>query len=93
MKIKILGTLVLLSVPLYMQAQGRPTTVTTSPTATAGTRVNMVYHGELGKWWQNSDIAKKFNWSDDQIGTSSTDVLRSQGQATPTTARKLKNRI
>ena len=28
----------------------------------------MVYHGELGKWWQNSDIAKKLQLSDDQIG-------------------------
>ena len=28
----------------------------------------MVYHGELGKWWQNSDIAKKLQLSDGQIG-------------------------
>jgi Spy/CpxP family protein refolding chaperone len=69
MKIKFLGPLVLLSVPLCMQAQGRPTTsVTTSAPATPGTRVNMVYRGELGKWWQNSDIAKKLQLSDDQIG-------------------------
>jgi len=26
------------------------------------------YHGELGKWWQNSDIAKKLQLSDGQIG-------------------------
>jgi len=26
------------------------------------------FHGELGKWWQNSDIAKKLQLSDDQIG-------------------------
>ena len=26
------------------------------------------YRGELGKWWQNSDIAKKLQLSDDQIG-------------------------
>jgi len=30
--------------------------------------MGMVYHGELGKWWQNSDIAKKLQLSDDQIG-------------------------
>ena len=30
--------------------------------------MNMVYHGELGKWWQNSDIAKKLQLTDDQIG-------------------------
>jgi Spy/CpxP family protein refolding chaperone len=68
MKIKSLSTLVLLSLPLYTQAQGRPTTsVTTSTSASPGARV-MVYHGELGKWWQNSDIAKKLQLSDDQIG-------------------------
>jgi len=27
-----------------------------------------VYRGELGKWWQNSDIAKKLQLSDGQIG-------------------------
>ena len=26
-----------------------------------------MYHGELGKWWQNSDIAKKLQLSDGQI--------------------------
>ena len=28
----------------------------------------MVYHRELGKWWQNSEIAKKLQLSEDQIG-------------------------
>jgi hypothetical protein len=26
-----------------------------------------VYHGELGKWWQNSEIAKKLQLSEGQI--------------------------
>jgi Spy/CpxP family protein refolding chaperone len=56
----------LLSMPLSMLAQGRPgpssTTVTTS-----GTRATFVYRGELGKWWQNSEIAKKLQLSDGQI--------------------------
>ena len=33
-----------------------------------GTRTTFVYRGELGKWWQNSDIAKKLQLSDGQIG-------------------------
>ena len=28
---------------------------------------SLVYHGELGKWWQNSDIAKKLQLSEGQI--------------------------
>jgi Spy/CpxP family protein refolding chaperone len=64
---KILALLFfLLSMPLSMLAQGRPgpssTTVTTS-----GTRATFVYRGELGKWWQNSEIAKKLQLSDGQI--------------------------
>ena len=67
MKIRSVGALALLLSPLWMQAQGRPsTTVTTS--ATPGPRMGIVYHGELGKWWQNSDIAKKLQLSDGQIG-------------------------
>src|SRR5436305_1965005 len=33
-----------------------------------GSRVNMVYRGELGKWWRNSDVAKILQLSDGQIG-------------------------
>jgi hypothetical protein len=35
--------------------------------ATARTRATFVYRGELGKWWQNSDVAKKLQLSDGQI--------------------------
>jgi hypothetical protein len=67
MKIRYAGVLALLFFPLFMVAQGHPgpspTTVTTS-----GTRATFVYRGELGKWWQNSEIAKKLQLSDSQIG-------------------------
>ena len=36
--------------------------------STPGSRATLVYRGELGKWWQNSDIAKKLQLSDGQIG-------------------------
>jgi Spy/CpxP family protein refolding chaperone len=66
MKTRSLCALALLLSPLWLQAQSRPSTsVTTS--ATAGARVGMVFHGELGKWWQNSDIAKKLQLGDGQI--------------------------
>jgi Spy/CpxP family protein refolding chaperone len=39
----------------------------TKVVATPGSRATMMYRGELGKWWQNSDIAKKLQLSDGQI--------------------------
>jgi len=35
--------------------------------ATARTRATFVYRGELGKWWQNSEVARKLQLSDGQI--------------------------
>jgi Spy/CpxP family protein refolding chaperone len=72
MRIRSLGVLALLLSPLYMQAQSRPPTAGTTSSGVPGTRGGVVfrteYHGELGKWWQNSEIAKKLQLSDDQIG-------------------------
>src|SRR5882672_1517676 len=76
MRSRLLGGFVLLFSSLCIHAQGRPsaggttsrTETTTVVSGTAGARVGMVYHRELGKWWQNSDIAKKLQLSDDQIG-------------------------
>lgn len=74
MKTRYSGAFALFLIPLSLLAQTRPapspTTANTSGTtmATPGTRVNFVYRGELGKWWQNSDIAKKLQLSDGQIG-------------------------
>lgn len=50
---------------LSMAAQNQTATKVVS---TPGSRVTMVYRGELGKWWQNSDIAKKLQLSEGQIG-------------------------
>lgn len=66
MKIKFPAVLAVLLFPLSMLAQGLPAPPSTT-VATAGTRANFVYRGELGKWWQNSDIAKKLHLSDGQI--------------------------
>lgn len=56
-----------LFMPLFVLAQGHPSPPP-GQVATAGTRATFVYRGELGKWWQNSDIAKKLQLSDSQIG-------------------------
>jgi Spy/CpxP family protein refolding chaperone len=66
MKIKFSGVLAILLFPLSMLAQGRPAPSSTTVT-TAGTGATFVYRGELGKWWQNSNIAKKLQLSDGQI--------------------------
>ena len=69
MRIRFLGAFALLLSPICMAAQSRPTTsVTTSTSVAAGPGMSIMYHRELGKWWQNSDIAKKLQLSDDQIG-------------------------
>ena len=65
MKTKYAGLFALLLFPLSLWAQGRPPSSTT--VTTAGPRATFVYRGELGKWWQNSDIAKKLQLSDGQI--------------------------
>jgi len=66
MKIKFSGVLAILLFPLSMLAQGRPAPSSTTVT-TAETGATFVYRGELGKWWQNSNIAKKLQLSDGQI--------------------------
>jgi Spy/CpxP family protein refolding chaperone len=58
----LLASLLLGSVSLAAQTQ-----TATKVVSTPGSRVTMVYRGELGKWWQNSDIAKKLQLSDGQI--------------------------
>ncbi len=60
-----LSLALLMFVPLSVAAQNQPATKVVS---TPGSRVTMLYRGELGKWWRNSDIAKKLQLSDGQIG-------------------------
>jgi Spy/CpxP family protein refolding chaperone len=64
MRIKSLAVVVAALFPLLVQAQS-PRTIQ-APSVSTGAKV-MVYHGELGKWWQNSDIAKKLQLNDGQI--------------------------
>jgi Spy/CpxP family protein refolding chaperone len=70
MRIRYSAILAILLCPLSMLAQSR--SVSSSGTVAGvggpGTRTTFVYRGELGKWWQNSDIAKKLQLGDGQIG-------------------------
>ena len=69
MKTRYSSVLAILLFPLSMLAQSRSVSSsgTVAGVAGAGTRATFVYRGELGKWWQNSDIAKKLQLSDGQI--------------------------
>ncbi len=64
MRIKSVATAVALLFPLCLHAQGPQTTQGPSPSARGKV---LVYHGELGKWWRNSDIAKKLQLSEGQV--------------------------
>jgi Spy/CpxP family protein refolding chaperone len=69
MKTRYSAVLAILLFPLFILAQSRSvsTSGTVAGVAGPGTRTTIVYRGELGKWWQNSDIAKKLQLSDGQI--------------------------
>jgi Spy/CpxP family protein refolding chaperone len=45
-----------------------PAQVTQPPAAPGPKKGVVFYHRELGKWWQNSEIVKKLQLSDGQIG-------------------------
>ena len=72
MRTRFLAALALLLSPLSMPAQSRSAGPGPATSITTSTRGGVVYHteyrGELGKWWQNSEIAKKLQLSDDQVG-------------------------
>jgi Spy/CpxP family protein refolding chaperone len=74
MRIRYSAILAILLCPLSMLAQNRSVSAsgtvsgTVAGVAGPGTRTTFVYRGELGKWWQNSDIAKKLQLGDGQIG-------------------------
>jgi Heavy-metal resistance len=73
MKIEFLGALAL-SLTLCTQAQTGPAVSGSAtgpgvPGATISTGGGkIIYRRELGKWWQNSEIVKKLQLSEDQIG-------------------------
>jgi Spy/CpxP family protein refolding chaperone len=68
MKIKLLGIFLALMSALaaWPQQQTVPRGSISGRVTTAGPKV-LVYRGEMGKWWQNSDIAKQLQLSDSQI--------------------------
>jgi Spy/CpxP family protein refolding chaperone len=70
MRIRDSAILAILLCPLSMLAQSRSgsSSGTVAGVTGPGTRTTFVYRGELGKWWQNSDIAKKLQLGDGQIG-------------------------
>ena len=72
MKTRYSSVLAILLFPLSILAQSRSVSTSGTVSGMAGvagpeTRTTIVYRGELGKWWQNSDIAKKLQLSDGQI--------------------------
>ena len=72
MKTRYSAVLAILLFPLSILAQSRSVSTSGTVSGMAGvagpeTRTTIVYRGELGKWWQNSDIAKKLQLSDGQI--------------------------
>lgn len=73
MTTRFLLAAILLSTPLWAQTSAAPAagpTWTQAPEAVPpGARVekNIVYRREMGKWWQNSETAKKLQLSEGQI--------------------------
>jgi len=68
MPIKSLMIFALFTLPLAAQTPAAPPPPPGAPTAGVRTRKQVfVYHGEMGKWWQNADIVKKLQLTDAQI--------------------------
>jgi len=64
MRISCLAVLVLIASAVWAQS---PMPAPAAPERHMGKRTTIVYRHEMGKWWQNSEIAKKLQLSDDQI--------------------------
>src|SRR5678816_3861139 len=79
MKIRYPGVFAMLLFSLSMPAQVR-TAPPSAGVATARTRATFVYRGELGKWWQNSEVARKLQLSDGQIEAQVDQVLGARGK-------------
>lgn len=68
MKTSRLLALFVLVLPLGAAAQGAPAATAAPATPSAPhAKMMMSYHREMGKWWQNSDTAKKLQLSEGQI--------------------------
>jgi Spy/CpxP family protein refolding chaperone len=59
MKTRLLVPFLLLAASLWAQEAGK--------TIVRDQKFHVVYRGELGKWWQNADIAKKLQLNEGQI--------------------------
>ena len=70
MKISQMLAFLVLSLPISAAAQGTPApgvTPAATPTLAMQPRMTMMYRHEMGKWWQNSDTARKLQLSEGQI--------------------------
>lgn len=66
MRIESLATFAILLSSLWVQAQ-TPATPARPQKSRPEARGNVIYRREMGKWWQNSDVARKLQLSDGQI--------------------------
>lgn len=64
MKTRMLAVIVVLLASLWVQAQSAPA-VPAKPASPPTTK--FVFRTEMGKWWQNPDVAKKLQLNENQI--------------------------
>jgi Spy/CpxP family protein refolding chaperone len=67
MKTRIIVALLTLSSALWGQTWETPAPAAPAPVPGKAPKGAMVYHRELGKWWQSSDIVKKLQLGDGQV--------------------------
>jgi Spy/CpxP family protein refolding chaperone len=66
MRIESLAAFAILLSSLWVQAQ-TPTSPARPQKSRPESRGDVIYRREMGKWWQNSDVARKLQLSDGQI--------------------------
>jgi Spy/CpxP family protein refolding chaperone len=67
MKTKLLLALAISLSTLLTQAQTRTTAAPAPSPSQPNAKTRIVYRQEMGKWWQNSEVAKKLQLGDNQI--------------------------
>lgn len=68
MKTKLVMILVLAVPTLWAQGPRPSAPPAAPPSPGMGPRMNVMYRQDMGKWWQNSDLAKKLQLTDSEIG-------------------------
>jgi len=58
---------ILLTIFMYLPAQAQNVPSTAGNGMSPGPKKTIIYRREMGKWWQDSDVAKKLQLSDAQI--------------------------